>query len=109
VARRREFDDIGSPDWLPWLPLWAGEGTPMAITLQVYPAPQPPITIYEAHPELGAASRGVDGCQAAPGPGPFPGADILYVHDRASYQAVITRMRETLGELGRDGAEHQAL
>jgi hypothetical protein len=40
---------------------------------------------------------------------PFPGADILYVHDRASYQAVITKMRETLGELGRDGAEHQAL
>jgi hypothetical protein len=44
-----------------------------------------------------------------PAQDPFPGANILYVHDRASYQAVITRMRETLGELGRDDAEHQAL
>jgi hypothetical protein len=33
----------------------------------------------------------------------------LCVHDRASHQAVITRMRETLKELGRDDAEHQAL
>ena len=61
MARRREYDDIGSPDWLPWLPLWAGDGIPH---------------------------------------GNFPGADILYVHDRASYQAVITSMRETLGGTG---------
>ena len=81
----------------------------MAITLQAYPAPQPPITIYDAQPELGAGLEVLTGVRALPPQDPFPGADILYVHDRASYQAVITRMRETLGELGRDGAEHQAL
>lgn len=81
----------------------------MAITLQAHPAPRPPITIYDAHPELGAASRMLTGVRPLPDQDPSPGADILYVHDRASYQAVITSMRETLGELGRDGAEHQAL
>jgi hypothetical protein len=62
-------------------------------------------------PILSSAQRleVLTGVRPLPGQDPFPGADILYVHDRASYQAVITSMWETLGELGRDGAEHQAL
>jgi hypothetical protein len=81
----------------------------MAITLQTYPAPRPPSR--STTPILSSAQRleVLTGVRPLPAQNPFQDADILYVHDRASYQAVITRMRETLGELGRDGAEHQAL
>jgi hypothetical protein len=80
----------------------------MAITLRAHPAPRPPITITTAILSSAQRLEVLTGVRPLPVQDPFPGADILYVHDRASYQAVITRMRETWGNWDAS-AEHRAL
>jgi hypothetical protein len=48
------------------------------------------------------------GVRPHPAQDPFPGANILYVHDR-ELSGCDHQDAGDLGELGRDGAEHQAL
>jgi hypothetical protein len=80
----------------------------MAITLRAHPAPRPPITITTAILSSAQRLEVLTGVRPLPVQDPFPGADILYVHDRAS-SGCDHQDAGDLGELGREGAEHRAL